>query len=173
MAERLYNETLISLAYEINLQTGIDSFVVHPDFDWNSKTPPYYVVRPLEVNENPGFMRGQIHEVDPVYDVFVTVVGANQTDVRKKFGSLQQVLRTATGVASGVYFYSEDYPGLPLRDSEAAVPGRVVGVLNIDFPLGSDEGAPIELSEHGSLRHTMNLAVRLSPIHKDVTKDLL
>ena len=179
MADRLLNEAAISLAYELNLQSSLSAYVASPDFDWdvmpdnNARTPPFYAVRFLEGVEPVALMRGSLNTADPQLDFMVSCIGATQVDARKRLGQAKQILLTATGVASGVNFYAEEYPGLPLRDSEATVPSRIGGVLDVDLTLGYEEMTNLDVTQAQNLKYAAHLSVRLSPVIKDVTKDLL
>lgn len=177
MADRLLKETEISLAYHLdnNLSSG-DAYVVSTQFDWDRKTStlertlPFVGVKFFDSTNNWAYVDGA-SSYDPVYRFQLTCCADSHSNMRSLAGEVEQVLRTATATASGAFFRIENYPGLPLYDSEDNY--REVGALEVDFPDGILDVFPADVSEYNNLKYASVLTVQLSTVYKDVTKDLL
>lgn len=173
MADNLLTISERSLAKAIDDNVTGDAYIEHPDFDFDkhpsrsSRTLPYHSVSLVTANDGFAFDGGTV--VDPEYEFNVRTCASTDTQLKNLVGELKQSLGALTSAASGIGFWYESYPGLPLYD-EATL--RDVGVLNMEFG-GTVFFDALEKSEFNNLKHSANTLVRLSPIVKQRTKDLL
>ena len=178
MSERLFPAVEYSLAYKLNTLSGSIGpiHIATPDFDWDknydgsTRSLPFTVVRFIEEYDQNAFVSGGQH-IDPEWTFAVSVCERNFNQLRSSIGLIQGCLRNATATLSGVTYYYESYPGLPLVDSQSN--NRVVGVLNLDlFNTASDQISSSK-STWDNLKYANHILLKLSPVIKDITKDLL
>ena len=177
MSDRLLSAAEYSLAYHLgqNMATVDAAYQAHPKFNWDKK--PNGAARPLPfaavrfIQEIDTFQQQDDGVIDPAMTFGVVVAADTHTELMQQVGDMQYALRNATATASGVSFWVEDYPGLPLYDKSDS--NREVGVLQIDFSLGGEPVPPPSETQWNNLTHSAEFLVTLTPIYKDVTKSLL
>ena len=179
MTDHLLKEATWSLARYLNLASGKPTYIVTPDFDWDKhpdgsdRSVPFFAIKFIQGIEQYPFADGT-NTIDPRYTFVITCAHNSYSYAQGLFGECSQLIKNATGIASGVRFYDENYPGIPLRNSEdVTAPDRIVGVFNVDYEGSIDFNDPTEQSRWQNLKFAGHLPITLSPIYKDFTKDLL
>lgn len=178
MRDRLLKNTETSIAKYLQDTTGIQSYIVTPEFDWN--------VDPQGLNWASGLIGVRFIQsldravfcdaartIDPRMTFIITCAASTFKDVREYHGDIVYQLRNATFTASGVGFYYEGLSGLPLYNFDFNPPSVISG-FNIDFEdYPQDDANPSGPDTAGKLKYSINIGITLSPVVKDVSKELL
>jgi len=178
MSDRLLKETEYSLAYKLNNISGVIGPVIiaSPDFNWDRKqdnqkrNTPFAVVRFIGEIDQFAFIDGGA-SIDPEMNFIITVCETNFTRLRTSIGAIQSCLRTSTTLVSGANIYIDNYYGIPLVDSQNG--DRVVGGLNLEQNDLIGDYTHDDKSTWDNLKYSCHIPVKLTPIYKDVNKDLL
>lgn len=174
MSDNLIHRTTLSLAKFIDTNFKAPCYVETSDFDFDRKKEgslrslPYTSVKFIQASYGDGFQDGNSYDINMQFNV--RYCDSNESDMLKGSSFLANALYSGTATASGTSFYAPGYKGIPLYESDSSA--RTVGVLNVE--LGEQiTFLPTEKSLWNNLKFSSNLSVTLSPIVKELTKDLL